>query len=142
MHLNCPSCETRFVIDPAALDPSGRKVRCGRCGHAWHADPGAAEATDLVLTIRKEEVCPFREYAAKAEFDRISGDVAESHIRNAIRRRLVVNYVKSFHDRHGHLPKGIHRVSGEYALSGLSNPVSEEFDVTFPEGAEDDLDGD
>ncbi len=44
MHLNCPSCDSRFVIDPAALGPSGRKVRCGRCGHAWHAEPGAAEA--------------------------------------------------------------------------------------------------
>jgi predicted Zn finger-like uncharacterized protein len=44
MHLNCPSCDSRFVIDPAALGASGRKVRCGRCGHAWHAEPGAAEA--------------------------------------------------------------------------------------------------
>ncbi len=46
MHLNCPSCESRFVIDPAALGPSGREVRCGRCGHAWHAEPGAAAAED------------------------------------------------------------------------------------------------
>jgi predicted Zn finger-like uncharacterized protein len=46
MHLNCPSCDSRFVIDPAALGPSGRKVRCGRCGHAWHAEPGATEAGD------------------------------------------------------------------------------------------------
>jgi predicted Zn finger-like uncharacterized protein len=46
MQLNCPSCESRFVIDPAALGPSGREVRCGHCGHTWHAEPGAAEAGD------------------------------------------------------------------------------------------------
>jgi predicted Zn finger-like uncharacterized protein len=46
MHLNCPSCESRFVIDPTALGPSGRKVRCGSCGHTWHAEPAAAEAVD------------------------------------------------------------------------------------------------
>ena len=46
MHLNCPACESSFVIDPVALGPSGRKVRCGGCGHAWHAEPDAAEAAD------------------------------------------------------------------------------------------------
>ncbi len=46
MHLNCPSCESRFVVDPTALGPSGRNVRCGRCGHTWHAEGGAAEAGD------------------------------------------------------------------------------------------------
>lgn len=43
MHLICPSCESRFLIDTAALGPSGRRVRCGRCGHSWLAE---AEAGD------------------------------------------------------------------------------------------------
>ncbi|MFQ6018562.1 MAG: DUF3426 domain-containing protein [Kiloniellaceae bacterium] len=37
MHLTCPSCATRFLVDPARLGPAGRKVRCGSCGHVWHA---------------------------------------------------------------------------------------------------------
>ena len=50
MHLICPSCESKFLVDPGALGTSGRTVRCGRCGHSWFqartADSVAAEATD------------------------------------------------------------------------------------------------
>jgi predicted Zn finger-like uncharacterized protein len=31
----CPSCQTRFNVDPALLGPDGRKVRCARCAHVW-----------------------------------------------------------------------------------------------------------
>ena len=39
MILSCPACQTRFVIDPAALGDSGRKVRCANCGDSWHQAP-------------------------------------------------------------------------------------------------------
>ena len=42
MILNCPSCGTRFLIDPTLLDPDGRRVRCGRCGHSWYQARSAA----------------------------------------------------------------------------------------------------
>lgn len=42
MILNCPSCGTRFLIDPALLGPDGRKVRCGRCGHSWFQERAAS----------------------------------------------------------------------------------------------------
>lgn len=38
MILSCPNCETRYVVDPAKLRPSGRTVRCARCAHTWHEE--------------------------------------------------------------------------------------------------------
>ncbi len=39
MILNCPSCATRYLIDPAALGVTGRVVRCARCSHTWTEMP-------------------------------------------------------------------------------------------------------
>lgn len=49
MILSCPSCKTRYVLDPARLRPSGRDVRCARCGHVWReaAPPVAPDEADL-----------------------------------------------------------------------------------------------
>ena len=35
MILTCPSCATRYLIDPTALGVTGRVVRCARCSHSW-----------------------------------------------------------------------------------------------------------
>ena len=39
MILSCPSCATRYLIDPAALGETGRMVRCARCSHTWTERP-------------------------------------------------------------------------------------------------------
>ncbi len=39
MILTCPSCSTRYLADPASLEPSGRMVRCANCGHSWFQKP-------------------------------------------------------------------------------------------------------
>lgn len=39
MILTCPSCSTRYLIDPAAIGAAGRQVRCARCGHVWRQEP-------------------------------------------------------------------------------------------------------
>lgn len=39
MILTCPNCGTRFRIEPAALAPGGKMVRCSQCGHRWFAEP-------------------------------------------------------------------------------------------------------
>jgi predicted Zn finger-like uncharacterized protein len=39
MIVNCPACSTRYLIEPAALGPMGRVVRCAKCEHSWHQGP-------------------------------------------------------------------------------------------------------
>jgi predicted Zn finger-like uncharacterized protein len=44
MILTCPSCETRYQVDEAAIDRSaGRQVRCANCGYLWHFAPALEE---------------------------------------------------------------------------------------------------
>lgn len=55
MMLNCPSCGSRFLVDPGHIAPKGRKVRCGNCGHSWRQMPQAAvaEAGEAAMTITR-----------------------------------------------------------------------------------------
>jgi predicted Zn finger-like uncharacterized protein len=47
MILSCPNCSARFLINAAALQPTGREVRCGRCRHQWFATPPEPDALEL-----------------------------------------------------------------------------------------------
>lgn len=38
MIIACPACESRFNVDPARLAPSGRTVKCAKCGYRWRVD--------------------------------------------------------------------------------------------------------
>jgi predicted Zn finger-like uncharacterized protein len=46
MQLTCSNCSARYLVDPAAIGPTGRMVQCFRCGHMWAASV-PAEATVL-----------------------------------------------------------------------------------------------
>ncbi len=47
MHLTCPSCGATFLVEPEHLGPTGRRVRCGKCGHTWHQKrPSEADAAE------------------------------------------------------------------------------------------------
>jgi predicted Zn finger-like uncharacterized protein len=37
MRLDCPSCAASFDVNPAALEPNGRTVRCVECKTTWFA---------------------------------------------------------------------------------------------------------
>jgi predicted Zn finger-like uncharacterized protein len=52
MILTCPQCSTRYQADAAKFQPSGRNVRCAKCGHLWHQDAPPTEidtASDIAL---------------------------------------------------------------------------------------------
>lgn len=38
MIITCPECSARYVVDPKALLPDGRVVRCAKCSHSWRED--------------------------------------------------------------------------------------------------------
>lgn len=48
MILECPACETRFLVDSALIPAEGREVKCAKCGHQWfvEADPDALPQMD------------------------------------------------------------------------------------------------
>ena len=43
MILTCPSCTTRYKLDPERLGDDGRKVRCSDCGFEWFQPPEVLE---------------------------------------------------------------------------------------------------
>jgi predicted Zn finger-like uncharacterized protein len=45
MIIACPSCSTRFSVKATAFPAEGRKVRCARCSHVWHATMQEGEPT-------------------------------------------------------------------------------------------------
>lgn len=39
MIVTCSVCRIRYLVDPRALGPSGRMVRCAQCSNTWHQAP-------------------------------------------------------------------------------------------------------
>ena len=58
MILTCPSCATRYLIDPAALGDTGRMVRCARCSHSWIERPPADMPKQVDVLPPPEQVTP------------------------------------------------------------------------------------
>ena len=52
MILTCPQCATRYQADAAKFPPSGRNVRCAKCGHVWYQEAPPREpdaSSDLAV---------------------------------------------------------------------------------------------
>ncbi len=58
MILTCPSCSTRYAVDPATLGVDGRTVRCARCGHNWRQAPPADMPQRLDFIFERETPRP------------------------------------------------------------------------------------
>lgn len=43
MIIVCPNCSTSFIIPDQALGDEGRKVKCSKCQHVWHATKSNAK---------------------------------------------------------------------------------------------------
>jgi predicted Zn finger-like uncharacterized protein len=56
MLLACPSCETSFRVNPEALGPNGRTVRCARCHTSWFASPEGVEREPAMAEAAAVEV--------------------------------------------------------------------------------------
>lgn len=54
MLIVCPSCASRYELDPVKLGPTGRKVRCAKCETLWHVE-AAPEAADFPDAPSSEE---------------------------------------------------------------------------------------
>lgn len=58
MIITCPSCSARYPVDASTFAPSGRKVRCAKCGNTWHQAPpsdlGGGEAAASKEATRSE----------------------------------------------------------------------------------------
>ncbi len=54
MIIDCPHCQTRFVLADAAKISASKMVRCARCGHQWrHGDRSVADMVTLPLTASR-----------------------------------------------------------------------------------------
>jgi predicted Zn finger-like uncharacterized protein len=54
----CPSCQTRFQLDPAKLQPVGRHVRCAKCAHRWLQLPEGMEVPPGLMPPEEPEAPP------------------------------------------------------------------------------------
>jgi len=61
MQVACPNCEARYLVDPAAIGPTGRTVQCSRCSHRWFEsiDPPSAPSEELPPQAQERPVPDF-----------------------------------------------------------------------------------
>ena len=64
MIVTCPSCSTRYLVDPAALGETGRVVRCANCANTWHQAP--AEDAPRRVDLAPPEPPPLAEPALRS----------------------------------------------------------------------------
>ncbi|HTV37630.1 MAG TPA: zinc-ribbon domain-containing protein [Xanthobacteraceae bacterium] len=76
MLIVCPSCATSYDVEPASLEPMGRRVRCVRCRTVWHVALNHADR--LIAAAEALGSAPDAEpsAAAGAEGDDVAAEVA------------------------------------------------------------------
>jgi predicted Zn finger-like uncharacterized protein len=52
--VTCEKCSTRFRLDESRIPPSGARVRCSRCKHAFFLAPSARPGPDAIHAVAAE----------------------------------------------------------------------------------------
>ena len=55
MHIICPECKSKFLVDPQSLGEGGRKVRCGDCSHVWFQPAPSEEDQKEIAEVKEEQ---------------------------------------------------------------------------------------
>ena len=61
MILECPACHARYSVPDNAVGPSGRTVRCAKCGESWREEgraPAPEPAAPPVDLVKEPEPAP------------------------------------------------------------------------------------
>lgn len=64
MILACPECKSRYVVNPTALLPNGRTVRCAKCKHTWF-EKKPEEEVEIIPTKETKEIPSSEEISSK-----------------------------------------------------------------------------
>jgi predicted Zn finger-like uncharacterized protein len=62
MQIKCPNCKTSYQVDPSAVGPTGRSVRCARCRTVWFAVDTTALAE--IAVSHRADIAQFAATAA------------------------------------------------------------------------------
>ncbi|PPR12139.1 MAG: hypothetical protein CFH41_00172 [Alphaproteobacteria bacterium MarineAlpha11_Bin1] len=75
MFVSCPSCSTRYLVDPTKIGPNGRAVKCAKCSHSW-AEPAPPPNGTIgeARTALKENAAKLHVVSAEAEKEREKSD--------------------------------------------------------------------
>ncbi len=75
MILTCPDCATKFTINPDAIGPNGRTVRCSQCSGTWFV---AADLDVLTLQDNQEEEQQREDMINRPAANTITGEKVEA----------------------------------------------------------------
>lgn len=73
MIVTCPSCSARYAVDADKIGPSGRRVKCAKCGHTWQQEP--PELEEEVVAAPEPERPGIGEEAREPDDDDFSPDL-------------------------------------------------------------------
>src|SRR5258708_15926985 len=57
MQIACQNCEPTYQVEPSAVGPTGRSVRCARCRNVWFA--ANTEALSEIAASHRAEMAQF-----------------------------------------------------------------------------------
>ena len=111
MILTCPNCSTKFNIKDGTLGTIGRKVKCSKCGHGWHAMPDG-ETEDAAAAVQVQKTDPVGD---------LGDEPAEAAAEQPPPTDLIARGVESADN--GDMPaEGVQAKPGDDGLSSIDPP--------------------